>query len=215
LRRQGTQRGRQFLWAAFVVVVAMVMVMVAGCGKNREQNPADTSANLAAPAPDESVPSPAANAEATTSEAPSAPAASAPAGGAQVAAGQSGTAPKASAGSPAEKTAGAKSKPATGGAKDSAAKPWRVPEGPLNDDKFAAMTAKYTVAVLKLSEKERSNETVMAAVLGAILKEADVSIEQFTAYADKVKADAKRREKVTQAVEKLVREHAGPTEKGQ
>lgn len=208
MRRQGTQRGRQFLWAAFVVVVAMVMV--AGCGKNREQAPADTSANLAAPAPDESVPSPAANAEATTSEA-----ASTPAGGAQVGTGQAGTAPKASTGSPAEKTAGAKSKPATGGAKDSAAKPWRVPEGPLNDDKFAAMTAKYTVAVLKLSEKERSNETVMAAVLGAILKEADVSIEQFTAYADKVKADSKRREKVTQAVEKLVREHAGPTEKAQ
>lgn len=214
MRRQETQRGRQFLWAAFVVVVAMVMT-VAGCGKNREQAPADTSANLTAPAPVESVPSPAANAEATTSEAASAPAASTPAGGAQVAAGQAATAPKVSAGTPAAKASGAKPKPVTGGAKDSAAKPWRIPEGPLNDDKFAAMTAKYTVAVLKLSEKERSNETVMAAVLGAILKEADVSIEQFTAYADRVKADSKRREKVTQAVEKLVREHAGPTEKGQ
>ncbi|MEN6344120.1 MAG: hypothetical protein ABFE16_02385 [Armatimonadia bacterium] len=213
MRRQRTQRDRCLLWAAFVVVVTLVMV--AGCGRNREQAPADTSANLAAPAPGESAPSPAVNAEATTSEAPGAPTASTPAGGTEVAAGQAGTAPKASTGSPAAKTSGAKPKPATGGAKDSAAKPWRVPEGPLNDDKFAAMTAKYTVAVLKLSEKERSNETVMAAVLGAILKEAGVTIEQFTAYADKVKADAKRREKVTQAVEKMVREHAGPTEKGQ
>lgn len=92
--------------------------------------------------------------------------------------------------------------------------PWRIPEGPLDDAKFIVISAKYIVAAMKLPEEQRKDQDVMMLALKAILKEANVTVEEYIAYAGEVAADEERTDRVGDAVIKLAEERGGVKMRG-
>ena len=89
--------------------------------------------------------------------------------------------------------------------------PWKLPEGPLSDEKYVQMSAKYAVATLALPEKQRSNSDVMREVLEAILREAHVTLGEFTRYTDEVAADPERKERVAGRILRVMAERRPAT----
>lgn len=163
-----------------LALLTVVIVLGAACAPRptREGAAAATSGVPAAPAPS-AAPAPAATAH---------PSAGAPAPGASS--------------SPAS---AAPAVPAP--VQHSRQNPWRIPEGKLDEAKFIAISAKYTAASLQLSEKERTSDELMRVVLKAILKEANVTVEEYAAYADQVARDETRRARVSDAILAMAREH--------
>jgi hypothetical protein len=106
---------------------------------------------------------------------------------------------------PAANATGAAGQPAA----PSRANPWKTPAGKLDDEKFIVISAKYTVAGLKLSGEQRQSDEVMRVVLLAILKDAGVTVEQYTAYADEVARDPARKTRVGDAILDLVKQNGG------
>ena len=74
-------------------------------------------------------------------------------------------------------------------------KKWPIPEGPLNDDKYVAISAKYAAAVMTTPENDRTDEA-MRTLLREVLKEARVSFDEYQQYTLKVAEDVERSEKV-------------------
>lgn len=77
---------------------------------------------------------------------------------------------------------------------------WAIPDGPLDDEKFVVMSAKYAAAVESLDEDARSEEN-MRLVLREVLKEANVTEQEYSAYAEEAAKDPERAERLTKQIE--------------
>lgn len=89
--------------------------------------------------------------------------------------------------------------PRTAQGKSSGAR-WAIPEGPLDDEKFVVMSAKYAAAVESLDEDARSEEN-MRLVLREVLKEANITEQEYSAYAEAASKDPERAERLSKQIE--------------
>ncbi len=85
--------------------------------------------------------------------------------------------------------------PSTEKPKPQTGKKWPIPEGPLDDDKYVAISAKYAAAVMTTPERDRTDEA-MKTLLREVLKEARVSFDEYQQFTLKVAQDVERSEKV-------------------
>ena len=117
--------------------------------------------------------------------------------------------------SPEPSTQGPSATPAPEGARSGQAEPeepveeaiWRIPAGPLDDAKFAAISAKVTVAAVRLHAEGASDQDAMMNVMRSVLKEARVTLDEYTRYADGVHRDPVRAGKVGNAILRLAEKH--------
>lgn len=106
------------------------------------------------------------------------------------------SAPEASAAKPLAQAGAPASKPADEGK----AEGWEIPEGPLDDAKFVAISAKYVAAVQGMDESARSEENIRL-VMMKVLKEANVTEQEYSDYADAAAKDPERAEKLAKLIE--------------
>ncbi len=82
---------------------------------------------------------------------------------------------------------------------------WAIPAGPLDDDKYVAIAVKIAAVVGGIPEAQR-NADAKRLVVKRVLKEANLTEDEFQAYTEQIAADAARRDRVTGAVEKLLKQ---------
>ncbi len=180
-----------------MLLAVILPVALAGCPRTPQDAPvapmpvAQEPARAEPPAPSE--PQPAATTEPARATAPAtdtaqqaAPDAAEPAEPAPAA--KPAAKPKETAPQQAKSPSAQKPKPQIG-------KKWPIPEGPLNDDKYVAISAKYAAAVMTTPEEDRTDEA-MRTLLREVLKEARVSFDEYQQYTLKVAEDVERSEKV-------------------
>ena len=89
-----------------------------------------------------------------------------------------------------------------------------IPAGKLDDAKFISISAKYATAALRLGDKGSSDADALRLALSAILKEANVTVDEYSQYASAVSTDPQRRQKVADAILRLTEKQSGAKLRG-
>ena len=78
-----------------------------------------------------------------------------------------------------------------------------IPSGPLDDDKYIAIAVKLALAVDRLKHEERTGDGTLL-LTKQILKQADVTLQEFTDYTNAIAGDSTRQQRVAGAIEQRV-----------
>lgn len=109
-------------------------------------------------------------------------------------------------------SAAAQARPATP-APQPPGKQWVTPPGKLDDAKFITISAKYLAGVHALRSEgkltDKSPPGAQELVLKQILKDANVTVQEYQAYAKQVADDPARTERIRDAVVAEVMKHTG------
>jgi hypothetical protein len=106
---------------------------------------------------------------------------------------------------PANQTA---QKPQPTAAKSNDAAFIQIPNGPLDDAKYIAISVKYTTSLLNLPPEKQKDSELARQKLSRVLKEANVTLSEFAQYTASISENQMRQEKVTDAIMKLVEKQA-------